>query len=201
MVPEGNGAVGPAAVPPSMQTRHSVSIAERAGRCCRTSRGAQCLCAKANGHVQCGRRSSWRAPLASEEQARPVHNARTRRHVRALCSMAPAAGAQPPRCRSCTPVATRGTRGCATPPIGRRDHRRYAPAGDGAHGRRLRGLIAVLCRAGPRIQAALALAEADLDTAAGHCWCGATRAAAAARSAWTTGRGSSSRPGSPGGSS
>ena len=36
-------------------------------------------------------------------------------------------------------------------------------AGDGAHGRRLRGLIAVLWRAGLRIQEALALAEADLD--------------------------------------
>jgi integrase len=36
-------------------------------------------------------------------------------------------------------------------------------AGDDAHGRRLRGLIVVLWRAGFRIQEALALAEADLD--------------------------------------
>jgi site-specific recombinase XerD len=36
-------------------------------------------------------------------------------------------------------------------------------AGDGPHGRRLRGLIVVLWRAGLRIQEALALAEADLD--------------------------------------
>jgi integrase len=36
-------------------------------------------------------------------------------------------------------------------------------AGDGAHGRRLRGLIVVLWRAGLRINEALALAEADLD--------------------------------------
>ena len=36
-------------------------------------------------------------------------------------------------------------------------------AGDGAHGRRLRGLIVVLWRAGLRIQEALALTEADLD--------------------------------------
>jgi site-specific recombinase XerD len=36
-------------------------------------------------------------------------------------------------------------------------------AGDGAHGRRLRGLIAILWRAGLRVQEALALAEADLD--------------------------------------
>src|SRR3954451_5973358 len=36
-------------------------------------------------------------------------------------------------------------------------------AGDDAHGRRLRGLIVVLWRAGLRIQEALALTEADLD--------------------------------------
>jgi site-specific recombinase XerD len=36
-------------------------------------------------------------------------------------------------------------------------------AGDGPHGRRLRGLIVILWRAGLRIQEALALAEADLD--------------------------------------
>jgi hypothetical protein len=36
-------------------------------------------------------------------------------------------------------------------------------AGDRPHGRRLRGLMVIPCRAGPRIQEALALAEADLD--------------------------------------
>ena len=36
-------------------------------------------------------------------------------------------------------------------------------AGDGAHGRRLRGLIVVPWRAGLRVQEALALTEADLD--------------------------------------
>ena len=36
-------------------------------------------------------------------------------------------------------------------------------AGDDAHGRRIRGLIVVLWRAGLRIQEALALAEGDLD--------------------------------------
>jgi integrase len=36
-------------------------------------------------------------------------------------------------------------------------------AGDDAHGRRLRGLIVILWRAGLRIQEALALAESDLD--------------------------------------
>jgi integrase len=36
-------------------------------------------------------------------------------------------------------------------------------AGDSPHGRRLRGLIVVLWRAGLRIQEAVALAQADLD--------------------------------------
>jgi integrase len=36
-------------------------------------------------------------------------------------------------------------------------------AGDAAHGRRLRGLIVIMWRAGLRIQEALALAEGDLD--------------------------------------
>ena len=40
-------------------------------------------------------------------------------------------------------------------------------AGDGVHGRRLRGLIVVLWRAGLRICEALALAEADLDSRRG----------------------------------
>jgi integrase len=40
-------------------------------------------------------------------------------------------------------------------------------AGDSAHGRRLRGLIVILWRAGLRIYEALALAEADLDARRG----------------------------------
>jgi site-specific recombinase XerC len=40
-------------------------------------------------------------------------------------------------------------------------------AGDGVHGRRLRGLIVVLWRAGLRIREALALADADLDARRG----------------------------------
>jgi site-specific recombinase XerD len=36
-------------------------------------------------------------------------------------------------------------------------------AGDGTHGRRLRGLIVIMWRAGLRVQEALALAEGDLD--------------------------------------
>src|SRR5215216_7382281 len=75
-------------------------------------------------------------------------------------------------------------------------------AGDGVHGLRLRGLIVVLWRAGLRIGEALALAGGRPRSAAsGRCWCGAARAAAAARWGWTTGRGSSSSHGSRGGSS
>jgi len=57
-------------------------------------------------------------------------------------------------------------------------------AGDRAHGRRLRGLIAILWRSGLRIQEALALTEAISITAAGRSWSGAAREGAAARSAW-----------------
>jgi integrase len=45
----------------------------------------------------------------------------------------------------------------------RRRSRSKSPSGDCVHGRRLRGLIIVLWRAGLRIREALALAEADLD--------------------------------------
>ncbi len=68
-------------------------------------------------------------------------------------------------------------------------------AGDSVHGRRLRGLIVVLWRAGLRIHEALALAEADLDPRRGSLLVRRGKAAAAARSAWTTGPGSSSHHG------
>jgi integrase len=42
-------------------------------------------------------------------------------------------------------------------------------AGDRAHGRRLRGLIVIMWRAGLRIQEALALTEGDLDERRGCC--------------------------------
>src|SRR5215207_1527127 len=67
-------------------------------------------------------------------------------------------------------------------------------AGDGAHGRRLRGLIVILWRAGLRIQEALALTEADLDHR--RCSFDAARADAAAKSGWTTGAGKNSSLGS-----
>ena len=65
------------------------------------------------------------------------------------------------------------------------------------HGRRQRGLIVILWRAGLRIQEALALADADLDRRRGAWFvgCGAARAGGAARSARTRGVGKTSSPG------
>jgi hypothetical protein len=70
-------------------------------------------------------------------------------------------------------------------------------AGDDAHGRRLRGLIVILWRAGPRIQEALALVRRIWTSAAARCSSGTTSADGAARSAWTRGAGSSCGRGSP----
>jgi hypothetical protein len=67
---------------------------------------------------------------------------------------------------------------------------RHAP--DDRHGRRVRAMIVVLWRAGLRIQEALALAEHDLDQRRGSMLVRNARVAAAARSAWTSGAGSSS---------
>jgi integrase len=64
-------------------------------------------------------------------------------------------------------------------------------AGTTPHGLRMRGLIVVLWRAGLRIHEALALTEADLDARRGLVLVRRARAAAAAKSAWTTGPGNS----------
>ena len=64
-------------------------------------------------------------------------------------------------------------------------------AGDGLHGRRLRGLIVVLWRAGLRICEALALAEADLDPRRGSLLVRRGKGGRRREVAWTTGRGSS----------
>src|SRR4051794_23250652 len=61
------------------------------------------------------------------------------------------------------PPRNKGQRYPADPPTTEEIVAVMRRAGDGAHGRRLRGLIIVLWRAGLRICAALALAEADLD--------------------------------------
>jgi integrase len=61
------------------------------------------------------------------------------------------------------PPRSKGLRYPADPPKVEEIVAVMRTAGDGAHGRRLRGLVVVLWRAGLRIQEALALAEADLD--------------------------------------
>jgi hypothetical protein len=60
-------------------------------------------------------------------------------------------------------------------------------AGDGTHGRRLRGVIVVMWRAGLRIQRLSLSARAISISAAAHCSFGAGKAGAVARSAWTLG--------------
>jgi site-specific recombinase XerD len=61
------------------------------------------------------------------------------------------------------PPRSKGLRHPADPPKVEEIIAVMCAAGDDAHGRRLRGLIVILWRAGLRIQEALLLAEADLD--------------------------------------
>jgi integrase len=61
------------------------------------------------------------------------------------------------------PPRNKGMRYPADPPASEEIVAVMRRAGDDVHGRRLRGLIVVLWRAGLRIHEALALAEADLD--------------------------------------
>src|SRR3712207_6608727 len=61
------------------------------------------------------------------------------------------------------PPRNKGVRYPADPPTVEEIIAVMRSAGDGVHGRRLRGLIVVLWRAGLRIHEALALAEPDLD--------------------------------------
>jgi site-specific recombinase XerD len=62
-----------------------------------------------------------------------------------------------------TPPGNRGLRYPADPPKVEEIVAVMRAAGDGMHGRRSRGLIVLLWRAGLRIQEALALTEGDLD--------------------------------------
>src|ERR671915_1053019 len=58
-------------------------------------------------------------------------------------------------------------------------------AGDGAHGRRLRGLIVIMWRAGCASRKRSLSPRQISINAAGRSWSGAARAGAGARSAWT----------------
>src|SRR4051794_28260901 len=88
------------------------------------------------------------------------------------------------------PPRNKGMRYPADPPTVEEIVAVMRAAGETLHGRRLRGLIVVLWRAGLRISEALALAEADLDPRRGAVLVRRGKAAVA-RSAWTTGPGSS----------
>jgi hypothetical protein len=68
-------------------------------------------------------------------------------------------------------------------------------AGDGTHGRRLRGLIVIMWRAGCASRKRSLSRKAISINAVAHCWSGAGRAGAVARSAWTHGDGNNSSPG------
>jgi site-specific recombinase XerD len=68
-----------------------------------------------------------------------------------------------PGFRTGRPPRNKGLRYPADPPKVEEIIAVMRAAGDCAHGRRLRGLIVILWRAGLRIQEALMLAEADLD--------------------------------------
>src|SRR4051812_36123898 len=65
------------------------------------------------------------------------------------------------------PPRNKGLRYPADPPKVEEIVSVMCAAGDVPHGRRLRGLIVILWRAGLRIQEALVLAEADLDAQRG----------------------------------
>jgi integrase len=92
------------------------------------------------------------------------------------------------------PPSNKGMRYPADPPTVEEIVAITRAAGETVHGQRLRALIVVLWRAGLRISEALALAEADLDPRRGAVLVRRGKAAAA-RSAWTTGRGSTCSPG------
>lgn len=94
------------------------------------------------------------------------------------------------------PPRNKGRRYPADPPTIEEIIAVMRTAGAGPDGMRLRGLIVVLWRAGLRIGEALALAETDLDVAAGPCLSATEKATGVARWGWIGGRGSCSDPGS-----
>jgi site-specific recombinase XerD len=73
------------------------------------------------------------------------------------------AGVRRRPCPATTPAARRATRASATPPTIDEIVAVMRHTGEARHGRGLRAMIAVLWRAGLRVQGALALAEHDLD--------------------------------------
>jgi len=95
------------------------------------------------------------------------------------------------------PPRNKGIRYPADPPTVEEIVAVMRTAGDGPHGRRLRGLVVVLWRAGLRIHEPWRSASPIWTAGAARCSCAAARAAAVARSAWTSGRGNSLPRGAP----
>jgi hypothetical protein len=93
------------------------------------------------------------------------------------------------------PPRNKGMRYPADPPTIEEIVTVMRSAGDGVHGRRLRGLIVVLWRAGLRICEALALAEADLDARRGSLLMRRGRGGRRREVGMDDGRGNSWRPG------
>src|SRR3954471_11156490 len=83
--------------------------------------------------------------------------------------MLPAVAARQRLCRGHAgrPPRNKGIRYPADPPTVEEIVAVMRAAGDGRHGVRLRGLVVLLWRAGPRIREALALGEADLNRGRG----------------------------------
>jgi integrase len=103
------------------------------------------------------------------EQPRGVIRRPRRGHVRAAarCRRPPSLTRQLPDFHAGRAPRNKGIRYPADPPTVEEIVAVMRAAGDGVHGRRLRGLIVVLWRAGLRIHEALALTEADLDARRG----------------------------------
>src|SRR3954452_16639457 len=94
------------------------------------------------------------------------------------------------RCPSSTPAARRERRDIATRSTVEEIVAVMRAAGDGRHGRRLRGLIVVLWRAGLRIHEALALNESDVDHRRGSLLVRRGKGGRRREVAWTNGPGS-----------
>src|SRR5215211_213917 len=125
---------------------------------------------RASGVPACVRRRWWApdARLPAREHARCVSDSRGG----VMSELLDAAGrrrspATLPEFHAGRRPRNKGMRYPADPPTIEEIVSVMRHAGDGVHGRRRRGLIVVLWRAGLRICEALALAEADLDSRRG----------------------------------
>ena len=106
---------------------------------------------------------------------------------RGRAAATPRSSATMPGFRAGRPPRSKGLRYPADPPTVEEIVAVMRIAGDGLHGRRLRGLVVMLWRAGLRIDEALALREADLDRRRGALLVRRGKGGRRPRSEWTTG--------------